>query len=589
MVGRQVDGAARRIAELGAVVDAVREVSTANGVEEACRALVKAAARAVPRAEIVFVALASVETGDLAVAASTGLISPEFRFGRAPRGHGLWGRAAEQLLPVRTGDYAADRSFEHDDLLDDACRADGVVSAMCAPLVVGGVAIGAVFTNGRATDMFDEGDTTRLAEIAHATAPVIQRAESLARLEAAVSGIAATRNRLTRSVTAHDALLARILRGAGRAEVVDTIVDTCEGVVAALGVDAADRAVVTAPEDSELDPLRDRWILDGISDVRRTEGTALVEHREGFALFVPARAADRYVGAVVVVFERPVDDTDIRAVQRLVTLFALVAVRRLEPPDAPNGAIDGVQLRALVAGRGPVSDAARARLARRGFALDADRVVAVVAVPLRSDPEQFAGALRAGGPAHDAVLVVDHTVVILTERDGAKRVATEVAATVRSRTGVGTLVCAAAVSDPVGGGLGDAHRTAGAALELLQSLGRTSGAFDVDEFPAHLPLLRSVTVDSVVRFLDDTIGPVIEFDRHSTSELVRTMQVFFAANMNTAATARTLDLHPNTIIKRLRRVTEFLGPRWQGDPESLAIRIALNLHTLAVGTDDDDA
>ena len=589
MVGRQVDSAARRIAELGAIVDAIREVSAADGVEGACRALVKAASRAVPRAEIVFVALASAETGDLAVAASTGLISPEFRFGRAPHGHGLWGKAAEQLLPVRTGDYAADLSFEHDELLDDACRADGIVSAMCAPLVVGGAAIGAVFTNGRAPDMFDEGDTTRLAEIAHAAAPVIQSAASLARLEAAVSGIAATRNRLTRSIAAHDALLARILRGAGRAEVVDTIVDTCEGVVAALGVDAADRAVATAPEESELDPLRDRWILDGIADVRRTQGSALVEHREGIALFVPARAADQYVGAVVAVFERPVDDTDIRAVQRLVTLFALVAVRRLEPPDAPNGDIDEVQLRGLVTGRGPVSDAARARLARRGFVLDADRVVAVVAVPQRIAPEQVAGALRAGGQAHDAVFVLDHKVVILTECVGVKWVANEVAATVRSRTGVAPLVCAAAVSDPVGGGLADAHRAAGAALELLQSLGRSSGAFDVDEFPAHLPLLRSVTVDTVVRFLDDTIGPVVEFDRHSSSELVRTLQVFFEENMNTAATARALDLHPNTIIKRLRRVTEFLGPRWQGDPESLAIRIALNLHSLAVGTDDDRA
>lgn len=584
---RQVDSAARRIAELGAVVDAVREVSAADGVEGACRALVKAAARAVPRAEIFFVALASEETGDLAVAASTGLISPEFRFGRAPHGRGLWGRAAAQLLPVRTGQYATDRSFEHDEILDGACRADGVVSAMCAPLVVGGTAIGAVFTNGRAVDMFDEGDMTRLAEIAYAAAPVIRRAASLARVEAAISGIAATRNRLTRSVAVHDDLLVRILHGAGRAEVIDTIVGTCDGAVAALGVDAADRAVATAPEDSELDPLRDRWILDGIADVRRTEGTVLVEHGDGFALFVPATAAGQYVGTVLTVFRRAVDDADIRAVQRLVTLFALVAVRRLDPVEGPGRGIDAYQVRGLLTAVGPVTDDARARLVRLGFDFGVDRVLAVAALPPRSDPEQVAGVLRADRPASDVVLVIDHRVVILAADDAAQGVADAVAAAVRRRAGVALLVCSTVVRDPLAGGLADALRAADAAVGLLQSLGRTSGAFDVDEFPAHLPLLRSVTVDSVVRFLDNTIGPVVEFDRHGSSELVRTLQVFFAENMNTAATARTLDLHPNTIIKRLRRVTDLLGPRWQGGPESLAIRIALNLHGLAHGTGID--
>ncbi|WP_336669916.1 PucR family transcriptional regulator [Tsukamurella sp. USMM236] len=289
---------------------------------------------------------------------------------------------------------------------------------------------------------------------------------------------------------------------------------------------------------------------------------------------------------MLALFDRPADEADVRAIHRLVTLFALVAVRPPARVDALAEGVDAFQLRGLLTADGPLNDDARVRFARMGFDLSADQVVTVAALPPRSDPERVAGALRAGRPPSDPVLVVDDRLVTITAGEETKRAAEEVMGTARRRTGIALLVCASIVRDPLAGGLADAYRTADAALGLLQSLGRTSGAFDVDEFPSHLPLLRSVTVDSVVRFLDDTIGPVVEFDCQGSSELVRTMSVFFAENMNTAATARALDLHPNTIIKRLRRVTDLLGPRWQGDPDSLAIRIALNLHGLARGGAD---
>lgn len=583
---RQDGGGGRRIAELRSVVDGVWEMSAAHGVEDACRALVKAASRAVPRAEIVFVSLAAPETGDLTIVASTGLVSPEFRFGRGPYRRGLWGRVAEQLLPVRTADYFADPTFDHDELLDRACRADGVVSAICAPIVFEDRAIGAVFTNGRAVGMFDENDVTRLAEVVHAAAPVLRLVMAHGELEDAMARTLASRNRLARAVAVHDALLARILDGAGAAEVVDTIVDSCDGAIAALGVDAADQAVATAPESAELDPLRDRWILSGIIDVRRTREAACVDRGEGAALFVPAFAGDRYAGAVVVVFARPIDEAESRAVSRLVSLYALVLARRIGPEDVPDGGLDGYHVRSLVTARGPVSDDLRARVGRAGFDLELPRVVVVVALARNNDPDHVAGALHQA-LAGDAVAVLDRRIVVVSTGDAKER-AIVVRRAIVHLTGAEPLVCSATTHDVPSGGLADAHREADSALGLLLSLGRNRGAFDVDDFPTHLPLLRAVTVDSVMRFLDDTIGPVIEHDRHHSSELRRTMQVFFAENMNTAATARALDLHPNTVIKRLRRVSDLLGPHWQAGSDSLAIRIALNLHALADGPGLDD-
>ncbi|KXP03596.1 helix-turn-helix domain-containing protein [Tsukamurella pseudospumae] len=578
---RHDGGGGRRIAELRSVVDGVWEVSAAHGVEDACRALVKAASRAVPSAEIVFVSLAGTETGDLTIVSSTGLVSPEFRFGRGPYRNGLWGRAAEHMLPVRTGDYFADRSFEHDEMLDRACRADGVVSAICAPIVVDDKAIGAVYTNGRAVDMFDESDVTRLAEVTRAAAPVLGLVVAYGELEAAMSRTMASRNVLARSVAAHDTLLARILDGAGAAEVVDAIVESCDGAIGALGVDAADQAIATAPESAELDPLRDRWILSGIVELRRSKEAAVVERGEGAALFVPALAGERYVGAVVVVFGRPIDDAEAHAVQRLVSLYALVLARRIDSEDVPGAGLDRYHVRSLLSTRGRVSDDLRARVTRAGFDLDLSRVVVVAALARNTDPDEVAVLLHRA-LASDTVAILDRRIVVVTVGDPKER-ALVVLREIRRLTGAEPLVCSSAADDVPFGGLAEARHGADEALGLLLSLGRSRGAFDVDDFPAHLPLLRSVTVDSVVRFLDDTIGPVIEHDRHSSSELVRTMQVLVAENMNIAATARALELHPNTVIKRLHRVSDLLGPHWQAGSDSLAIRIALNLHALAHG------
>ena len=134
-VDAQLAAASRRIADLNDIIEMLREASSAPDVESACDALLKSAVRAVPRAEIVFVALRQPESGDLAAVVSSGLISAEFRYGRGPSGIGLWGQVERLLLPVRTDSYSSDNAFAHDEELDGACRADGVTSAICAPTI----------------------------------------------------------------------------------------------------------------------------------------------------------------------------------------------------------------------------------------------------------------------------------------------------------------------------------------------------------------------------------------------------------------------------------------------------------------------
>jgi DNA-binding PucR family transcriptional regulator len=60
--------------------------------------------------------------------------------------------------------------------------------------------------------------------------------------------------------------------------------------------------------------------------------------------------------------------------------------------------------------------------------------------------------------------------------------------------------------------------------------------------------------------------------------LVETLTKYFANLGNLARTARALNVHNNTLVKRIERIGEILGPNWQ-EPET-ALRLQLAVHHL---------
>jgi PucR family transcriptional regulator, purine catabolism regulatory protein len=78
-------------------------------------------------------------------------------------------------------------------------------------------------------------------------------------------------------------------------------------------------------------------------------------------------------------------------------------------------------------------------------------------------------------------------------------------------------------------------------------------------------------------FYQETLGSLLESDRHSNSALIETLESFFLCNGNLSETARTMHLHRNSLLYRLGRIEELLG-RSLEDPElRLSIQIALKI------------
>ncbi len=78
-------------------------------------------------------------------------------------------------------------------------------------------------------------------------------------------------------------------------------------------------------------------------------------------------------------------------------------------------------------------------------------------------------------------------------------------------------------------------------------------------------------------FYQETLGFLLESDRHSNSALIETLESFFHCNGNLSETARTMHLHRNSLLYRLGRIEELLG-RSLEDPElRLSLQIALKI------------
>ena len=129
-------------------------------------------------------------------------------------------------------------------------------------------------------------------------------------------------------------------------------------------------------------------------------------------------------------------------------------------------------------------------------------------------------------------------------------------------------------------------RTALDEAEQAWSLGRrlveASGARLVDAaelgvYRLLLPLEGSPVLQT---FYQETIGVLEEYDRRQGTELVRTLEMYFAQLGNLSRTAEAMHLHRNTLIYRLERIATLLGVDLDDAETRLRLQLALKARQL---------
>jgi purine catabolism regulator len=88
-------------------------------------------------------------------------------------------------------------------------------------------------------------------------------------------------------------------------------------------------------------------------------------------------------------------------------------------------------------------------------------------------------------------------------------------------------------------------------------------------------------------FYEETLAAIDQYDRSNRSELLPTLEAFFATDNSLAETAARLHLHRNTVAYRLRRIEQISGHQLS-DPETrLALHLGLRVrHALAAREPD---
>ncbi|MFF0433691.1 helix-turn-helix domain-containing protein [Streptomyces sp. NPDC004327] len=574
-VRAELEGRRRREAELSALFETAHDLAGLRDLDDVLRAIVQRA-RSLLGTEVAYLSLNDPVRGDTYMRVTEGSVSARFQQVRLGMGEGLGGLVAQTARPYVTDDYFQDGRFQHTEAIDSAVGDEGLVAILGVPLTLGSQVIGVLFAADRRARVFEREQVALLGSFAAHAAVAIDTANllaetrsALAELERANGIIREHSGVIERASEVHDRLTELVLRGGGVHDVAAAVSEVLGGDVqfaeerpgpARISAGHATRdgddwvaAVSAGGETFGALVLRERPDLDPV-DLRTLERAALVTSLLLLARRSAGEAEQRVRGELL--------DDLLDAPDRDRRLLRERAARLRTDTDAPH-----VVLAARIdrAGAGTEPDAGGRESADRQRLRSAASHLAATRQGLASARDGGTVLLLPLGPGERAA-------------DLARQTARHLGGALREPVTVGA-------SAPVTAPLAHPERVAPAyaearrcldALRLLHRQGEGAAAEDL----GFLGLLLADARD-IEGFVERTIGQVVAYDRRRGTDLVRTMDAYFASGMSPARTKDDLHVHVNTVAQRVDRIGRLLGPDWQSPARALEIQLALRLHALS--------
>jgi purine catabolism regulator len=160
-----------------------------------------------------------------------------------------------------------------------------------------------------------------------------------------------------------------------------------------------------------------------------------------------------------------------------------------------------------------------------------------------------------------------------------RRIVEEVRDQLASRAPSGLV--AAGISRPTRGlsALREAYREAKDSLSIANELGDLERATYYGDLKLYqlLLALKEHNLEHLRRFYEATLGPLVEHDDRKQGDLLRTLNGFFQANGNLAKAAQDLDVHRNTLVYRLERISELTELDLDDADNRLILHLALKI------------
>jgi sugar diacid utilization regulator/putative methionine-R-sulfoxide reductase with GAF domain len=500
-------------------------------------------------------------------------------------GEGITGWAAESRKPVVVPDVSNEPHWKWVPGLDE----DRFHSMASVPIESGPRLVGVLNVQSTERREFNPGDVDFLRAIAAQVAGILERSELQRRTEVQLAEI-----RLSHAI--HERFTKLSLDGAGIPSILDVIGSLAGGRAALYSTDGY--RVRGAGESSDGMPQRIHvpQFAGAAREVRINAGRPARQLD-----VVPVRAGADMLGLLAVgVDEETVDpEGRLRALEHGSTVLALelskeraaaeverrlrgdlveeVLAGGLEADEAERIARQAERLghrlpqRAWVVVLEPDDDKTEAALAPRG---QQDRLDGALSGLIRS---RMPGALTLVRSASAVFLVPDDLAADLA---AVEKLATQVLAAAApvmkpgsASVGIGNI--ANGVSE-----LGRSHVEARQALRLTRRAGSHGRVASYRSLGAFRLLLEVQSPDSLRRFVDELLGPLLKYAQSRDTPLLETLEALAAARWVRRAAARNLGIHINSMTYRVDRIQSLTGLQLD-DPETrVAISIALRARAM---------
>ncbi len=567
-IREQVQRHRQREAEMSALYETASDLTAIRDVDAILTAIVRRA-RSLLHADMTYLSLNDEAEGASYMRVTDGALTPEFRRLRLPLGTGLLGLVAQTGEPYFTEDYQNDDRFVHREFIDSAVEGEKIRAILGVPLTVEGRVIGALLAVHRNVRRFPTGEVSLLTSFAAHAAIALENARLFERIDQANQQVRAQAEAVEVAAHAHDRLTDVLLHGGGVSDVADVVAEVLGGSVLVLDSDGRPLAGSGEPPSAF-----DEAVVEARASGRSVDlGT--VDRPSYVAV---ALAGTEHLGTLLLHGVRTsLGLADRRTLERGALVTALVLLFNRSVAEAEER-VRGELLSDLLERRDLDETRLRERARRQRADLDGPGVVAVAAVDGLERHRAAQVAARLGGEVQGLAGEHDGRVVLVAPAaDDPFAVARQLHDRLVAAGGSTTVGVA-----PVSGmsEVPAAYLEARRCLDTLLTLGRTGEVSD----PAGLGLARLLLgqngPEELDQFVEGTVGPVLAYDARRGTDLVATLEAWFATGSRPTETAKRLHVHPNTVAQRLDRVTTLLGGDWRDPARGLDVQLALRLYRL---------
>lgn len=575
----------QREAGLAALMETTRELTLPYDVDEFLRVVARRA-RLLLNCDTSWVNLTSPAGGRSFVVTTDGRTTALTVGFSVPPAAGAGPTAAARSAPFWTPDYLADKRFPHAPALDDTIREDGLHALLAVPLKQGGTVLGTLYVADRAVRHFTPDEITLMSALGDLAALAIEKA----RLQE-LAGEAPTRSRGRGSRAGgprvaegaaqpgpeelHTRLIDMVLRGCDITELAASAAAELDGAL--LVRDAAGRTLAVT---DGFPPVEDGELYRRMLQAQETRRAV---RSDGGLWVCPAVAGEEVVGTLILAPGTGLELCAPRLLEAVAQSTAVLLRLRSTASDAEGNGRDELLAELL---RDPPRSLEQVQRRARRLGVDLDQPHVVLAVRPEGGPPGRALVWASSYAHRHAGLKTTDGGCLVLALPGSDPSAAGRDASDALRTALGhpvTVGSAGPVTEP--GAVHRAYAEARRCLDALTALGGAGGSAS----PQDLGFLGLVLADNpdTAAFITDTIGPVLDYDARQDTELARTLEAYFASGGSPRRAAESLHVHPNTVSRRLERITELLGPHWQEPGRSLEVQLALRLrrtrHTVRGG------